>query len=97
MRSLPWRPVLTGGVGLSVARVVLGLEAPTLGLIAAGFVYVVATSARVNPGLRARPRRLLIAGAILALFDSVGHAMHGLLVGERHPTPSPTDAVAFIA
>jgi hypothetical protein len=97
MRLLPWRSVLAGGVGLTVAGLASGLGAPARVLVAVGVIYVIASTARTDASLVNGPWRLIVIGATFAILEAVGRMAHGALDGGRYPTPSPADLVAFIA
>ena len=97
MRTLPWRHVVTAGILLSSAGVVLDGSALVRGVTVLGFVFVIGQNLNRNRDLASGPWRLIMMGGVFALVHSIARAVDGGMTGEEYPFPSVVEPLAFIA
>jgi diguanylate cyclase (GGDEF)-like protein/PAS domain S-box-containing protein len=97
VKSTTWRWVLAGGTAAALIGVAGGaFAALARGLVVVGFVVVIVTALRRTAALQTRPWMVVAAGGLVTTLSALMRVVHGAMVDERYPYPSPADPVVFV-
>ena len=94
-----WLRVVIAGCLIAILGVVLGDPARSFAraIVAIGFGYVGVRTLRRSDKLLPLPWLLIILGGLIALVSAVVRLVHGSLVDEQYPFPSPADSFVVVA
>jgi diguanylate cyclase (GGDEF)-like protein/PAS domain S-box-containing protein len=97
VRTSEWRAILAAGIGISLLGALTGLAGLARVVVVVGFVAVIVRALRTNRSLAHGPWRVLLVSGVLALVHAIVRLVHGAIVDEVYPSPSPADLVGYAA
>ncbi len=97
MRLPRWTWVLFVGLAISALGVLFGAMGIARIVVVLGFVYITARRLSADRALTRGPWRFAIIGGTLALLHALARSVHGAIVDEVYPFPSPVEPLAYLA